>query len=184
MKIISLEEENERVKSIYEDVKEKYESLRDIDSPVKEVSQMKKVLKQNDVNIERLLREKEELIKKLEISENKQKLYQEKSFDDNLTSKDREFNEIIDKLNNKIIGFDEEKMKLNAEFIKTKEKYQQETEILQNSLLDITEKYESLRDVDSPVKEVSNMKKILKQNDLLVEKLNKEKEELIKQRDT
>ena len=46
-------------------IKEKYESLRDIDSPVKEVSQMKKLIKQNDISIEKLNKEKQDLNKKI-----------------------------------------------------------------------------------------------------------------------
>ena len=43
--------ENDHLSSLLLEVTNKYESLRDIDSPVKEVSQMKKLVKSNDENI-------------------------------------------------------------------------------------------------------------------------------------
>ena len=53
-----LEAENNELSLSLASIKEKYESLRDIDSPIKEVSQIKKVLKQNDERIIQLENEK------------------------------------------------------------------------------------------------------------------------------
>ena len=50
-KISALEIENEHLRSNLKEINDKYESLRDIDSPVKEVSQMKKLVKKNDESL-------------------------------------------------------------------------------------------------------------------------------------
>ena len=126
--ISNLEIENKHLLTSLKELTEKYESLRDVDSPVKEVSTMKKILKDNDKNVVLLKEENNSLQKKLASLE-----------------------------------------KGNAQLIK--------------NLKDINDKYESLRDVDSPIKEVSQIKKVLKQNDekskLLVEE-NKHLNEKIK----
>lgn len=43
LRITSLEIDNDQLTKSLNDVQEKYESLRDTDSPIKEVSQMKKL---------------------------------------------------------------------------------------------------------------------------------------------
>lgn len=67
--IANLEIENNSLKNSLDEIKDKYESLRDIDSPIKEVSQMKKSLK-TDENLDALRKENQTLILKLQNQEN------------------------------------------------------------------------------------------------------------------
>jgi len=103
---------------------EKYESLRDVDSPVKEVSQLKKLLKNNDINTENQKKEIEDF--KIKFTEIKN-----------------------------------EKEDLERNYLKLQEEQAKET----HEFTEIKEKYESLRDIDSPVKEVSQIRKLLKQSE-------------------
>lgn len=56
---------------ILTDYKEKYESLRDIDSPIKDVSNMRKLLKSNDQTLNQLQKENLELNNKIKPMESK-----------------------------------------------------------------------------------------------------------------
>ena len=124
-KVQNLELANEHLNNSLLDITSKYESLRDVDSPVKEVSQMKKLVKINDESINVLKAENKDLKMKL-------KEIQEKSNDILLE------NPIIEELKKKILSFESENDRLK--------KFNDE----------IKEKYENLRDIDSPVKEVSH----------------------------
>ena len=146
-KIYRLESENERINKISEELHEKYESLRDLDSPVKEVSQMKKLLKQNDIAVDKLMKEKEELLTINEILESKLKVQ-------------GKFNPI-----------DSEDFKGIIRVLDI------EIDYLKKNLMEITEKYQKLRDADTPVKQVEEMKNIVKKNDENVEILKLENKE-------
>ena len=194
MRINPLEIENEQLKKSLREANDKYESLRDIDSPVKEVSQMKKLLKQNDSNIEVFKQENMNLLLKL------------KSFDelkiefDRIEIENAQLKKTLNEINQKyesirdidspvkevsmmkklmkqndsnIEGLKEENTELLAK-TRSIEPLKIEISQLKNTLQEITEKYESLRDIDSPIKEVSQMKKLVKQNDANIQTLKKE----------
>ena len=135
---IAMEVETQDLKNSYQEIKNKYESLRDVDSPIKEVSQLKTIVKDNDEKIEVLKSEKQELVIKLQKIE-----CQPLNEPENRT--------ILD---------------------------ENENENLRKALFEMKEKYESLRDIDSSVKEVSQIKKILKLNDSNLENSKLEMEEL------
>ena len=122
--------DNDFLTNSLKEITEKYESLRDLDSPIKEVSQMKKLIKKNDETIKLLKQENSD--------------YQKKS--KQLENKTQELAKNLEEKNMKIISLEEENERVKSIYE------------------DVKEKYESLRDVDSPVKEVSQMKKVLKQN--------------------
>ncbi|MCB1713492.1 MAG: hypothetical protein KDH96_13795, partial [Candidatus Riesia sp.] len=65
------------------------------------------------------------------------------------------------------INFEKEYKKINDELKEKARNLEHENVRLKSSLEEITEKYEKLRDVDSPVKEVSQMKSIMKKTDLI-----------------
>ena len=154
VKVIELEQENENVKKSLKEVKDKYESLRDIDSTIKEVSQMKKLLKINDSNFEMMKNEKEELLKKIEILEVNQKS-NKRSLIENKLESEQKGNKWIEELKGKVIMLENENNQLKKLSIEYKEKY------------------DGLREVDSHVTEVSNIKKILKENDKKLEIIQK-----------
>ena len=160
--IANLEIENNSLKNSLDEIKDKYESLRDIDSPIKEVSQMKKIIKKTDENLDALKKENQTLILKLQNQENitKETIHEyEKKYKLDITGESKD--NIIIELNSKVHQLEKDIANLRK-------------------TLEITqEKYESLRDIDSPIKEVSQMKKLLKSNDSNMQILQKENIDLI-----
>jgi len=145
-KFFTLEVEDKELKASAQEIKIKYESLRDVDSPVEEISQLKSLLKNNDEKLEVLKSEKQEFLIKVE------KLESESLLDERiiqLKTIENEKEKIIQELKAKVIFLDNENQQLK-------------------------EKYESLRDIDSPVKEVSSLRKLIKSNDEKLAFLQKE----------
>ena len=116
-RIIVIENENIHLKTILNDYQEKYENLRDIESPIKEVSNMKKMLKSNDLALSNL--QKENLDLKNQI----------KPLEAQIKHQDNE----IDLLNEK--------------------------------LKQISDHYEVLKEIESPTKESKKLKDILIKNE-------------------
>ncbi len=176
--------ENVQLKNTLKEINQKYESLRDIDSPVKEVSQMKKIIKQNDLNIASLKEENYELlIKNKSLGILKIEISQLKSSLKDITEKYESLRDIDSPI--KEVSQMKKLMKQNDENLQILKDENTQLKIKLETLEESSIQYEdsksqSLRDLDSPVKEVSQMKKIMKENDIKLESFVKEKEELAK----
>ena len=185
----SLSEENQKLCRNLLEITEKYESLRDIDSPVKEISQIRKITKQNDVKIESLKEENSLLSEKvallepfrIENEELKKQFKEVREKYESLRDIDSPVKEVSQirkimrqndeklqslhqenlALKNEINKFEEQ----NGEFLRKLDGIQAENRNLNDVLIETQKKYENLRDLESPVQEVSQMKKILKEND-------------------
>ena len=176
-KIYRLESENERINKISEEIHEKYESLRDLDSPIKEVSQMKKLLKQNDIVVDKLMKEKEELLTINEVLESKLKVEGKFNPIQEKIELMKENNQVLAEFRSKILMLENKKINDSEDFKGIIRVLDIEIDYLMKNLMEITEKYQKLRDADTPVKQVEEMKNIVKKNDENVEILKLENKE-------